>query len=284
MNPAETTNTAMTAMRRPAIYASTLVRSDAEHTFDVFIRTIAAWWPVRQVSAGGDRVRAVTVEPHEGGRVYETWDDGTTKEWGEILAWQPPHRFTMTWRSTPIPTEIELGFTQIGPALTRVTVEHRGWEKLTEQQLREDCSAPGGYSTGSYDHGWKLVLESFASSVEASNHEPQPEITDDYMLEALTATKEYTFVLLNEGPNWDDPNRDKIIWEHGRRNFALRADGVLAIVCPIIDDSQRCGIGIFNAPVDETTSVMDGDPAVEAGVMTFEVHPVRSFPNDRLPG
>ena len=168
MNPAETTNTAMTAMRRPAVYASTLVRSDVEHTFDVFIHTIAAWWPVRQVSAGGDRVRAVTVEPHEGGRVYETWDDGTTKEWGEILAWQPPHRFTMTWRSTPIPTEIELGFTQIGPALTRVTVEHRGWEKLTEQQLREDCSAPGGYSTGSYDHGWKLVLDSFASSVELS--------------------------------------------------------------------------------------------------------------------
>jgi hypothetical protein len=215
--------------------------------------------------------------------VYETWDDGTTMEWGEILAWEPPHRFTMTWRSTPVPTEVELGFTELGPALTRVTVEHRGWEILTAEQLREDCGAPGGYSTGSYDHGWQLILDSFASAAEAPTAEAPPEITDDYMLEMMTTTKEYTVVLLSQGPNWDDPNRDKIIWEHGRRNFALRAEGVLAIVCPVLDKTPSRGIGIFNATVDETERIMDGDPAVEASVMTFEVHPVRSFPNDRLP-
>src|SRR5437870_6698965 len=109
-------------------------------------------------------------------------------------------------------------------------------------------------------------------------------ITDEFMRQMISKTKNYCTVILKAGPKKNEDGAEKIIWEHGRRNFALRADGVLAIVCPILDDSQRCGIGIFNAPADETTSVMDGDPAVEAGVMTFEVHPVRSFPNDRLPG
>jgi hypothetical protein len=27
--------------------------------------------------------------------------------------------------------------------LTRVAVEHRGWETLDDEQLREDCAAPG---------------------------------------------------------------------------------------------------------------------------------------------
>ena len=112
------------------------------------------------------RVRCVTVDQHLGGRVYETWDDGTTKDWGEVLAWEPPSRFVMSWVHTPAPTEVEIAFTALGPGLTRVAVEHRGWEHLTERQLREDCAAPGGYRSGAYNTGWQLALERFAKSVE----------------------------------------------------------------------------------------------------------------------
>jgi len=31
----------------------------------------------------------VTVERRTGGRVYETWTDGTEVTWGELLAWDP---------------------------------------------------------------------------------------------------------------------------------------------------------------------------------------------------
>src|SRR5215470_7070391 len=113
----------VTALRRPPVRQSTLVRASAEHTFATFVTRIGAWWPVRPFSAGQDRVRAVTVEQRRGGRVYETWDDGTEVDWGTLLAWQPPERFTMTWTGTPAPTEVELTFTPLGPALTRVTVE-----------------------------------------------------------------------------------------------------------------------------------------------------------------
>ena len=92
------------------------------------------------------------------GRVYETWADGTEVTWGELLAWEPPERFVMSWTMTPAATVVELTFAALGPRLTRVAVEHRGWEALTEEQLGADCALPGGYTGGSYAVGWALIL------------------------------------------------------------------------------------------------------------------------------
>lgn len=162
----------VTALRRPPVRQSTVVRSDVRHTFDAFVRTIGAWWPVPQFSAGQDRVRDVTFERRAGGRVYETWDDGTQVDWGTLRAWEPPERFVMSWTMTRIATEVELRFTALGPALTRVAVEHRGWEALTEQQLSEACALPGGYAGGAFDRGWSRILACFAAAAVA---EPAPE-------------------------------------------------------------------------------------------------------------
>jgi hypothetical protein len=169
MSPAEepTGHRAVTAMRRPPVRQSTLVRASARHTFDTFVTAIGAWWPVQPFSAGKARVRDVTVEPRQGGRVYETWDDGTEVDWGTLLLWQPPERFVMTWNYTPAPTEVELTFAALGPALTRVTVEHRGWEALTEEQLAADCALPGGYSSGGYSRGWETILARLAGASAA---------------------------------------------------------------------------------------------------------------------
>ncbi len=153
------------ALRRPPVRQSTLVRSDVRHTFDTFVRTIGTWWPVDPFSAGKDRVRDIVIERRTGGRVYESWDDGTEVDWGELLAWEPPARFVMTWNGTPVPTEVELSFAALGPALTRVTVEHRGWEALSDEQLAEDCALPGGYSAGSYSTGWARILDRMAAAL-----------------------------------------------------------------------------------------------------------------------
>lgn len=155
-------------LQRPPIRQSTTVRSNVEHVFDGFVRTLAAWWPLQPMSIGRDRVRDVTVEPRLHGRVFETWDDGTTVEWGRITVWSPPQRLVMTWLNTPAPTEVELHFRALGFHLTRVAVEHRGWEHLTDEQLREDCAAPGGYSSGAYDTGWAHVLALFTNAIETT--------------------------------------------------------------------------------------------------------------------
>lgn len=155
----------VTPLSRPPVRQSVMVRSDIVHTFDTFVRTIGTWWPAQRLSAGKERVRDITIEPREGGRVYETWDDGTTVAWGELLTWERPNRFVMTWTiSTPVPTEVELTFTALASVLTRVAVEHRGWEALTEEQLRQDCATPGGYSSGAYATGWARILERFAAA------------------------------------------------------------------------------------------------------------------------
>ena len=112
---------------------------------------------------------------------------------------------------------------------------------------------------------------------------PLPEISDAYMRATLPSSRDYSVVVLSAGPNFGAPEAQALIWEHVRRNFALRAAGLLAIVCPIMDDSPLCGVGIFAADLDETTRLMADDPGVRAGVFTFAVHPSRSFPGDRLP-
>lgn len=149
--------------RRPPIRQSTLVRSDVAHTFEVFVGTIARWWPLRPYSIGQGRVTDVVLEREVGGLVYEVWDDGRTVTWGRLLAWEPPARFVLTWELLPAVTEVELSFTSVRPSLTRVDVEHRGWEALTEEQLLAATGAAGGYSAG-----WAAILTAFATAVEAA--------------------------------------------------------------------------------------------------------------------
>lgn len=107
------------------------------------------------------------------------------------------------------------------------------------------------------------------------------EINDGYMREMISKTKHYCAVILRHGPNWnnwDKTQKEKIIWEHGRRNFALHRDGILPIVCPIVDESDVSGVGIFNASLTEVRKIMDEDPGVKKGLFVYEVHDCRSFP------
>lgn len=107
-------------------------------------------------------------------------------------------------------------------------------------------------------------------------------ITDDEMRAMLQTVGTYTLVLLY-ATGVEVPDQQQLIWEHGRRNFSLRADGVLAVVCPMSDDTRLAGMGIFTAGVDEVRRIMDEDPAVMAGIFTYETHPCRGFPGDGLP-
>lgn len=109
-------------------------------------------------------------------------------------------------------------------------------------------------------------------------------ITDDYMRQMMTTTKPYTVVILTKGPNFHRPDAMSIIWEHGRKNFQLRAEGLLSVVCPIRSEGDKAGVGVFNADVEETTKLMEADPAVKEGVLQFEAYATRSFAGDSLPG
>jgi hypothetical protein len=108
-------------------------------------------------------------------------------------------------------------------------------------------------------------------------------ITDEIMREMRKSVKSYSIMILRAGPKRQQPNVEQIIWERGRRNLELRAEGKLSIVCPVTDESEVCGLCIFNTDLEETKRIMDGDPGVQARVFLYEVHPCRSFPGDSLP-
>jgi hypothetical protein len=109
------------------------------------------------------------------------------------------------------------------------------------------------------------------------------EITDEYMKESIAKTKSYSLVILKKGPAYNKDGAMKIIWEHARRNFSLKEEGLLPIVCPVRDESEIVGIGIFDLSVEQTKDVMEGDPGVKEGIFIYDIHPTRSFPGSSLP-
>ena len=106
--------------------------------------------------------------------------------------------------------------------------------------------------------------------------------SDDEMAPLLATAKPYSVVILKRGPKYGDDGASGIVWEHGRRNFGLRDDGVLAVVLPTTDESDVCGVGVFAASVEDTIAIMADDPGVAAEVFAYEVHPCLGFPGDAL--
>ncbi|GAA2573673.1 SRPBCC family protein [Actinomadura fulvescens] len=138
----------------------TIVRSDRAHTFEVFVRGVGRWWPGRPFSFGEGRPDTVHMDEALGGRIHETRADGTEHDWGRVTAWEPPARLAFTWQLPPAAgTEIEVRFAALGPNLTRVELEHRGFDKLPPEQL---AAVPGDIG-----EAWSLILGRFAAVAEA---------------------------------------------------------------------------------------------------------------------
>jgi predicted ester cyclase len=108
--------------------------------------------------------------------------------------------------------------------------------------------------------------------------------------EMLARTIPYTLVLLKAGPRYSPPgpNRDPdvaaTIFQHGKRNMQLRRAGLMPIICPIVDGGDLVGIGIFAATPEEVDRIYAADPAVQAGMLIYEIHGTQSFPGSALPG
>ncbi len=102
-----------------------------EHAFEVWTTKASAWWPADH-TISREKAITVTFEPRPAGRVYERTADGTEHEWGQVVAWEPPHRLVYIWHmptGAANPTEVEITFTADGDATT-VAIEHRGWERF----------------------------------------------------------------------------------------------------------------------------------------------------------
>ena len=141
---------------------SVVVRRSRAEVFALFTDRLDTWWLLGTHSIAADTfegrvtAEAIVFEKHPGGRVLERMSDGTEAPWGTILAWEPPARFVMSWKPTledGPSTEVELRFTSLNAARTRIDLEHRGWELL----------GPGDPRRAGYDDGWGQLFELFAT-------------------------------------------------------------------------------------------------------------------------
>jgi hypothetical protein len=139
------------------------VEASQARAFDVFTRELGVWWPLATHHIGSDPAETAIIEPRAGGRWFERSADGRECEWGRVRVWDPPGRLVLSWEISAdfrhdesIDTEVEVSFVSLGPALTRVELEHR--------QL-DSYGAAVDKMRGIFDseNGWTWILRSFAS-------------------------------------------------------------------------------------------------------------------------
>ena len=128
----------------------------------VFTEKIGAWWPLAFYKIGKANAVDAVIETHAGGDWYERGDDGSTCQWGSVLAWDPPSRLVLSWdinadwQYDPTQkTEIEVLFIADGSNHTRVELEHRHLDRYGAR--RDEMRAI-------FDSGgdWGKLLEAFA--------------------------------------------------------------------------------------------------------------------------
>ncbi len=128
-----------------------------EDAFDLFTWRMSEWWPVATHSVAGEDVAELRFEGRVGGRLLEVAADGTACSWGEVLAWNPPHRFVISWHPSPEPkaaSVLEVRFRSVAGG-TELYLEHRGWEEHGTEALRLRAS---------YEPGWDQVLDRFVAA------------------------------------------------------------------------------------------------------------------------
>jgi hypothetical protein len=108
------------------------------------------------------------------------------------------------------------------------------------------------------------------------------DVTDEQIRDLAATAKPYSVALLSWGPERHRDGADAIELEHQRRMVSLRADGVIAVLCPVSSDTLS-GVAIMTVPPDEARAVMGADPCVQAGMIVVEVHQAHGFPGDALP-
>lgn len=135
----------------------------------VFTTRMGTWWPLAHYTIGSSPAVDAVIEPHVGGRWYERGQDGSTCEWGSVLAWEPPSRLVLTWDigadwkyDPSLKTEIEVRFTPDGERRTRVELEHRNLDRygVHRDRMRAVFDKEGD---------WGRILAMMARAAEAES-------------------------------------------------------------------------------------------------------------------
>jgi hypothetical protein len=112
--------------------------------------------------------------------------------------------------------------------------------------------------------------------------ETTPTVTDEQIQDLAATARPFSLVQLSWAEGRFQEGADAIELEHQRRMVTLRADGTIAVLCPVMSDSL-CGVAVMTESQDRAQEIMAADPCVRVGMMTVEVLPCAGFPGDSIP-
>ena len=142
------------------------VRASVQQAFEIFTAEFDSWWP-RSHHIGSSPMRKAIIENRLGGRCYSEQIDGTECDWGQVLAWEPPHRLVFAWQiggnwkyepDLAKSSEVEVLFSAQPDGRTLVLLEHRHLDRAVASAaaMRAALESP---------NGWGSMLELYATRV-----------------------------------------------------------------------------------------------------------------------
>ena len=146
------------------IRATVTVRSDPARAFELFTAQMGKWWPLESYSRAVNEfehedvgVSELMFEARMGGSILERMTDGRVLPWADVLAWQPPQRFVLSWLTA---------------LLTRTAHRARGdfccarRRHVDRGRASRMGAVVGGVPHGLYElyeRGWPFTLECFVA-------------------------------------------------------------------------------------------------------------------------
>lgn len=127
-----------------------------EKAFSIFVDEMGSWWPLDQRSISvknGMAARALRVDSRRGGQIVEISQDGTEYHWGTITSYDPHAFVSMDFHMGFSPENaslVEVRFTALDDALTRVELSQSNWEAFGDmaEMMRNG-----------YGSSWVLIFE-----------------------------------------------------------------------------------------------------------------------------
>jgi hypothetical protein len=149
---------------------SVLVNATPERAFQVFTAEFDTWWP-RSHHIGKSPMKKAIIQGRAAGRCYTEQEDGTECDWGQILVWEPSHRFVMAWQIThewgyqpdlAQSSEVEVKFMPEAGGSTRVDLEHRYFH-------RHGSGAASMRTAVDSESGWGGLMQMYAARVQQAS-------------------------------------------------------------------------------------------------------------------
>ncbi len=157
-------------MTSGSISHSLTVEAAPQETFDGFTKHLGDWWPLAY-TFGMANFAGAAIKERAGGEWFERDTAGKRMSWGTVRAFEPPDRLVVSFAigadRGPVPesqaSEVEIRFEQEEQDRTRITIEHRGFDRHGKDA---DVLQNGMDSAG----GWPLILAEFRRWLTSRPH------------------------------------------------------------------------------------------------------------------